>query len=352
MPNSHNAGLSGTPPVPNVRFFVYLDESNFRISGEAENKKRRGVHPKAPLSWHYDIRVLKGIIRKHSAMNVDEKLKFMIYGSNIQHGLVHRDLELHTSKVTTFARRNNRREKKVDTSLVSDMTAQAADSQNFGRSAVFAVISGDSDMTPTVERATRRGHAVHVWAWQDSLSGEYRVLEQQRVISLHLLDEFFNDLTMRNSDVPVGNMSIPPNAIVFPKHWKISPEIYYAIRHQLAHGKLVSIKRSNGARDYCNGVAFLPDSGFPDQDVLFRCVLKNLQDQRAARHELRRIFSWLRPARDSWFLILLDQLMSSSFLLFFFYLSFSGIKVWKSLGDVTSIWRNDAFGGQLVFGFC
>ncbi|KAF5592008.1 uncharacterized protein FSUBG_10312 [Fusarium subglutinans] len=244
MANAQNAGLSGTPPDPNIRFFVYLDESNFRISGEAENKKRRGLHPKAPLSWHYDIRVLKGIIRKHSAMNVDKKLKFMVYGSNIEHGLVHQDLELHTSK-----------------------------------SAVFAIISGDSDMRPAVRLASQYGHTVHVWAWEDSLSGVYRELERQGLISLHLLDGFLDDLTMRNTDIPVGNASIPRNGIVLPNHWKSSLKILDGMSHELTQGKFVSVKRSNDGRNYCTDVAFLLHNGLPNQDVLFRCVLKNLQDQ-------------------------------------------------------------------------
>ncbi|KAF5645120.1 hypothetical protein F52700_2320 [Fusarium sp. NRRL 52700] len=278
MANSQNVGLSGTPPDPNVRFFVYLDKSNFGIGGEVANKKRHKVHPKARLSWYYDIRVLKGIIRKHSAMNVDEKMKFMVYGFNIEHGLVHQDLELHTSRVINFARPENRREKQVDTFLVSDMSAQAVSSKKDKQSAVFAVISGDSDMKPAVGLAARSRHTV-LWAWEDSLSGEYREFERQGLISLHLLDEFLDDLTMRNTDIPVGNTSIPRNGIVLPNHWKSSLKILDGMSRELSQGKFVSIKRSNGGRNYCTDVAFFLHRGLPNQDVLFRCVLKNLQDE-------------------------------------------------------------------------
>ncbi|KAF5978513.1 hypothetical protein FBULB1_6112 [Fusarium bulbicola] len=279
MANSQKVGLSGTPPDPNVRFFVYLDESNFRLSGEAENKKRRGLHPKAPLSWHYDIRVLKGIIRKHSGMSVDEKLTFMVYGSNLEHGLVYQDLELHTSKVTTFTLPPYRREKQVDTSLVDGMSVQTLNSLNARKSAVFAVISGDSDMLPTVNRATEYGHSVHVWAWKDSVSNKYRDLERDGRINLTLLDGFLDALTMRSSSILIRDISIPPDGVVFPNPWQRSPDVLERIRKDLPDGNIFFIKRSNDWKDCCTDVGILHDSGVLDQDVFLRRILKNLQDE-------------------------------------------------------------------------
>ncbi|KAG5806084.1 hypothetical protein H9Q74_009835 [Fusarium xylarioides] len=278
MANSQVVSLSGTPPDKNIRFFVYLDESNFRISGEDVNKKRHSVHPKAQLSWHYDIRVLKGIIRNRSGMSVDEKVKFMVYGSNIEHGLVHQDLELHTSDVMTVSRLGNRKEKKVDTSLVSNMSVQALVSRDAGKSAIFAVVSGDSDMRPAVECAARYGHTVHVWSWEESLSGEYRQLEQEGLIKLTLLDEFLDALTMSSSSILVRDIWIPPNGVVFPNPWDRSHEVLERIKKELPDGNITLIKRSNNLKDYCTDIAIFPCSGLPNEDFFFRCMLKNLQD--------------------------------------------------------------------------
>ncbi|EWY87866.1 hypothetical protein FOYG_09250 [Fusarium oxysporum NRRL 32931] len=53
MSGSPGTGRPGPPSDGNARFaHVYMDESNFRISGGTANKKRLSVHPKAPLDWH------------------------------------------------------------------------------------------------------------------------------------------------------------------------------------------------------------------------------------------------------------------------------------------------------------
>ncbi|KAF5537204.1 hypothetical protein FNAPI_11490 [Fusarium napiforme] len=276
MADSQIVCHSGTPPDPNVRFFIYLDESNFRINGDTASKRRFSL-PQSNVSWHYDVRVLQGIIRKHSGMSVDEKVNFMVYGSNIEHSLVHQDLELHTWDVTTFSRLEKRKEKKVDTSLVSDMSVQALVSMKAGKSAVFAVISGDSDMRPAVECATRYGHTVHIWSWEESLSDEYRQLKREGLISLTLLDRFLDALTMSSSSILVKDILIPPNSLVFPNPWERSYEVLERIKKELPDGSLTLIKRSNGVQDYCTDIAILPRSGLPIEDAIFRCMLKNLQ---------------------------------------------------------------------------
>jgi hypothetical protein len=180
MSDSPSVGLPSPPSRGIGRFsHVYLDESNFRISGETANKKRHSVHPEAHLSWHYDIRALKGIIRKGSGITVDEAVSFNVSGSNLHHYKpLYRDLKLHASEVLNLPRNKNNQEKQVDTSLVKDMTDDVTKYRKMNVSAVFAFVSGDSDMIPVVKHAISHGYAVHVWSWKKSTSREYRRLEQ------------------------------------------------------------------------------------------------------------------------------------------------------------------------------
>ena len=72
-------------------------------------------------------------------------------------------------KVTTFERTING-EKAVDTELV----AQGLDAiNNYNEPGRLVLMSGDSDMSPLVERAHNKGWKVIVWTWKDGISTTY-----------------------------------------------------------------------------------------------------------------------------------------------------------------------------------
>ncbi|KAF5698344.1 hypothetical protein FGLOB1_12133 [Fusarium globosum] len=128
---------------------VYLDESNFKISGAKAEEKRHRLEPKKHLDWHYDIRVLGGIIRKATGMKVNEETN------------------------------------------------------------IFVLVSGDSDMIPAVEYALEYDYDVHVFAWQDSVADEYKELARKDLIELTLLDNFLVTLTMARSSVRMWKLLNP-----------------------------------------------------------------------------------------------------------------------------------------------
>ncbi|KAF4417496.1 hypothetical protein FACUT_12159 [Fusarium acutatum] len=261
MPNSQAPGLPSPPRSGNGRVaHVYMDESNFRISGETANKKRHCVPLRERLIWCYDIRVLKGIIRKHSGITVDERVFFNVYGSDLQHlRPLYRDLKLYA--------------------LVKDMTDAVTKYSEKKVSAVFAVISGDSDMVPAVKHAMSHGYVVHVWSWKDSTSRDYRRLQQDSkwasLITLTYFDEFLNDLTLRNSRILLRGTFILPDGIVF-----VDPQdhgIDVAKRAgKLNAGNVIITRRLNEEYHWRTDVVFVPKREFPLQDKVLRFMLQSL----------------------------------------------------------------------------
>lgn len=136
---------------------LYLDESNFKISGAKAEEKRRRLDPKRHLDWHYDIRKLRGIIRKVTGMKV-----ISVYGSNLHRGRVYQDLVLHSSRLFNFHQKGKGGEKKVDTNLVRGISLDATHLPKSNKTNVFVLVSGDRDMTPAVEYALEYDYDVHV----------------------------------------------------------------------------------------------------------------------------------------------------------------------------------------------
>ncbi|PNP60804.1 hypothetical protein FNYG_14424 [Fusarium nygamai] len=207
------------PPMPSPDrsgrvAYVYLDESNFKISGGTAYKASHRIDPKERIDWHYDIRALRDIIREFTRMKVDEEVNLNVYGSNLDRGLVSQDLNLYSSRLFSYPRKRKQGEKQVDTTLVRDMVLDAVHLQESEETDVFVLVSGDNDMIPSVEYALQCNYTVHVFAWKGSVSDEYTQLAHEGLIELTLLDKFLATLTMANFSVPMGKLRFPHNCVV------------------------------------------------------------------------------------------------------------------------------------------
>ncbi|KAF5543835.1 hypothetical protein FMEXI_6894 [Fusarium mexicanum] len=200
---------------------VYLDESNFKISGATAYKESRRIDPKKRLDWHYDIRALMGIAHKAAGLKVNEEVILSVYGSNLKRGPVYEDLGLHSSRLFSFRRKRKQGEKKVDTTLVRDMSLDAVHLLGSKETDVFVLISGDNDIIPSVGYALDCGYTVHVCAWEDSVSDEFKQLALEGRIELTLLDEFLVTLTMPNFSVPMGKLRFPYNCLELLNPWHV-----------------------------------------------------------------------------------------------------------------------------------
>ncbi|KAH7199471.1 hypothetical protein DER44DRAFT_829288 [Fusarium oxysporum] len=254
-----------------------MDDTNFRISGDTADKKRLSVRPKAHLDWHYDIRALKGIIRKVIRMKVDERVTFNVYGSNLDQGLVYQDLRLHSSRFWNFPWKKNRGEKQVDTTLIIDMALDAVHLQESKETAAFVLVSGDNDMIPAVIYAVQCGYTVHVWAWEDSVSDEYKRLERNCRIKLTLLDEFLVAPTMANCGVPVGKLLFPPNGVVLLNPWHELPEVLSQFEDKLASSNMTFMQSSNDGGCPDIDIVVVPEKRVRNQDSRLRSMLEDFE---------------------------------------------------------------------------
>ncbi|KAF5698698.1 hypothetical protein FMUND_15037 [Fusarium mundagurra] len=197
----------------NLVAHVYLDESNFKISGGTAYKESHRIDPKERIDWHYDIRALREIIREFTRIKVNEEVILNVYGSDLERGLEIQDLRRHSSRLFDSPRKRKQGEKKVDTTLVRDMVLDAVHLQESKETDVFVLVSGDNDMIPAVEYALQCNYTVHVLAWKYSVSDEYKQLASQGSIELTLLDKFLVTLTMANFSVPMGKIRFPHNCV-------------------------------------------------------------------------------------------------------------------------------------------
>ncbi|QKD56494.2 uncharacterized protein FOBCDRAFT_203565 [Fusarium oxysporum Fo47] len=233
-----------------------MDDTNFRISGDTANKKRLSVRPKARLDWHYDIRALKGIIRKVIGMKVDERVTFNVYGSNLNQGHVYQDLRLYCSRFWNFPWKRNRVEKQVDTTIIRDMALDAVHLQESKETAAFFLVSGDNDMLPAVIYAVQCGYTVHVWAWEDSVSVA---------------------LTMANCSIPVGKLLFPPNGVVLFNPWHELPEVLSQFGDKLGSSNMTFMQSSDHGGCPDIDIVVVPEKRVRNQDARLRSMLEDFE---------------------------------------------------------------------------
>ncbi|KAF7546085.1 hypothetical protein G7Z17_g8668 [Cylindrodendrum hubeiense] len=97
------------------------------------------------------------------------------------------------------------KEKQVDNSMATDMSAEATElkiraeyeSKTIQQKAntTFIVITGDRDMLPSVKKVLACDIKVELWAWNSGISKEYFKLgSQNKLLSVDFLDRIFDDI--------------------------------------------------------------------------------------------------------------------------------------------------------------
>ncbi|KAL4724435.1 hypothetical protein ACLX1H_009049 [Fusarium chlamydosporum] len=215
---------------------VYIDESNLCIQGGKDYAKRYTDTVRITLDWGYHMAFLAKIIGKGFGFEVDKeyfKMYFKRYGSSVIRihetfkALSHHVVEDKVCLRSGF----NGREKQVDTKLAVDMVFEASAAMHLGTPCVFAVVSGDADMVPAVEKVAFCGYDVHVWSWEDSLSKAFQeLLDTQSFnggIYLLTLDEYWDDLTSSISDRSSDSGSLSPRRCWWRKYCRARNQCKY-----------------------------------------------------------------------------------------------------------------------------
>ena len=91
------------------------------------------------------------------------------------------------------APQRSRKEKRVDTQLVADVTELVCNENN-GKHTI-AIISGDEDVLPAVEKALEYDWKVEVYFWKNAMSAAIKKKAQVLVVNL---DDHYNDICFTN----------------------------------------------------------------------------------------------------------------------------------------------------------
>ncbi|KAM0550688.1 hypothetical protein ACHAPJ_008752 [Fusarium lateritium] len=93
------------------------------------------------------------------------------------------------------------------------MAVEAAEANHWEAPCAFAMVSGDAEMVPAVEKAVMYGHQVYIWSWRDSLAQAYTDLSKKLglMVKICLLDEHLEKLTRV---FPIDQTTIPPDSTV------------------------------------------------------------------------------------------------------------------------------------------
>lgn len=129
---------------------------------------------------------------------------------------VWRAIESHNVNVSTFARSSwTGREKQVDSKINVDSVAEAAKAYYRQIPSAFMIVSGDRDLLSAVSKITKEFEfRVHVWSWKNCLASVYTQQQEDKLIRVHLLDDYLEKIGFRETTFRVDRNTISPHSIV------------------------------------------------------------------------------------------------------------------------------------------
>ncbi|KAJ4251043.1 hypothetical protein NW762_011693 [Fusarium torreyae] len=197
---------------------VYIDWSNISIRGKKAYSRKASIKEEDGHTIRYDIGALKAVIIEGFGFDDDTsetEFHFNFYGSQLDSSNeVFHSFDNNLVRVVNCPQSSKTgREKQVDTSLAVEMAVEATEANHWDAHCVFAMVSGDADMVPAVEKAVMYGHHVYIWSWRDSLAQVYTDLSKKLglMIKICLLDDHLEKLTRV---FPIDQTTIPQDSTV------------------------------------------------------------------------------------------------------------------------------------------
>ncbi|CAG7558700.1 unnamed protein product [Fusarium equiseti] len=194
-------------PLFGASINIYMDDSNIAIGGRRFYKIYREKHPEAPRRrfWYYDFeklgKIMKELAKQYGWSENDPTIhkQYNFYGANLNRNPQLRRLPRRPDVKLYHCKTNGQqKEKAADCKLTADFTDRVKSTNRFVEAAYFVVLSGDADMVPAVEKAMKYGFVVHIWSWDESLSGQLERLEKDHrgLVKVHKLNERIVDFTL------------------------------------------------------------------------------------------------------------------------------------------------------------
>ncbi|KAM0431502.1 hypothetical protein ACHAPT_005480 [Fusarium lateritium] len=205
---------------------IYIDNSNVWIQGQRASAEKHRLQVKLDPTWRFDAGRLQNVLTQNCGLPPDEETTVIVdlYGSTPPPvDTIWKAIESHNVTVHTFERSSwTGREKEVDAEIIAASVSDAADLFHAGVSSTFIIVSGDKDLLRAVLRIAARGFEVHVWSWRNALSGVYKEPKRQDCcelmdkgfIKIHLLDDFFDEISFYETEFRIDKSTIRPDSIV------------------------------------------------------------------------------------------------------------------------------------------
>jgi uncharacterized LabA/DUF88 family protein len=159
--------------------FLYVDNSNVWIEGMHVAAVASGKAADIGTAMRHNItdswKIDFGRLLEFAGGDKSEIGRAVLYGSRPPpNDSLWRSAERHGFEVVVYDRNIRNKEKKIDTSIATDVVADSYELMNPKRDEI-TLVAGDADYVPTVERMKRRGLSFHVVFW-DQVSRELRTV--------------------------------------------------------------------------------------------------------------------------------------------------------------------------------
>jgi Uncharacterized conserved protein len=151
--------------------FLYVDNSNVWIEGMHISAVQRGI---APDIWaahsggicDQDWKIDFGRLHEFAGGASDDVGRAVLFGSRPPANDSLWDVARSRGfEMIVYDRNIRNREKKVDTSIATEMISDSYELMSPERDEI-TLVAGDGDYVPTVEKLRERGYVVHVVFWQ------------------------------------------------------------------------------------------------------------------------------------------------------------------------------------------
>lgn len=206
---------SGSPDPTKPMIYIYIDNSNLFIGGKQAYADRHYPHLNEDPNWRVDfdnlITELVGPI--HDPLKIpSENVSIGLYGSNMPFTNTMTTANGMTINARMFGRSVfTGKEKRVDTSLIRDLTRSACRNEGLDvkPDVHYIVVSGDWDIAgPAMDELKVSGFPLHIWAWGRGMASPLRNATPGKDLTVHFLNDILDRITLACTPPPKHPLSL------------------------------------------------------------------------------------------------------------------------------------------------
>ncbi|KAH7136253.1 hypothetical protein EDB81DRAFT_801856 [Dactylonectria macrodidyma] len=281
-----------------VEVNVYINYPTLLAQGQKVYAKKKGLEASQVSTWRFDVGQLLEILKTESRLPGDERdydFRFYLFGSTPPPvDSIWLAMEAHDVQMSRCAgSKSSRRENEVhDKLLKKAAVSHASDACHRRVHCEMIIASGDPDMLPEVEGIRDDRAPVHIWSWKDETPREYLDLQKDdRQVSVHLLDDYIQEIGYSDAQLYVEQSSINPNSIVILDAMPQIAEVQQTLSHLMIrlHTYVYDTERTDAiSKDLVVAPAFARKMSYEELEDFYDAVQQKLEP-----HGLRVLAFWL-----------------------------------------------------------